>query len=250
MIADTIVAPPGSDACFSEKLVRLPHCYMPVDPGRDPFAARMTRSQVGLPDKAFVFCAFNGNWKISPPAFRLWMELLREMPGSVLWLRQDNDAAANNLLREAAAEGVAPERLVFAGFADEAEHIARHRLADLFLDTFPFTGHSTAIEALWAGLPLVSCAGAAFASRVSASALYSVGMPELAVSSLPEYKVLALKLARDPALLLSYRERLEAGRRAFPLFDPERLCRSLEAAYERMAERSRAGLPPEAITLS
>ena len=250
MIADTIVTPPGSDSFFSEKLVRLPHCYMPADPARNPFAAQVTRAQAGLPDGAFVFCAFNGVWKIASQVFRLWMELLQEVPGSVLWLRRNNEAAARNLQQEAAAAGVAPERLVFAGPADEAEHIARHRLADLFLDTLPFAGHSSAIESLWAGLPLVSCTGASFASRVSASALHSVGMAELAATSLADYKALALKLARDPALLFSHREHLDAGRMAFALFDPDRLCRSLEQAYERMAERARAGLPPEAITLS
>jgi len=250
MIADTIVTPPGSDSFFTEKLVRLPHSYMPADPTRNPFGAQVMRAQAGLPENSFVFCAFNGVWKIASPIFRIWMELLQEVPGSVLWLRQNNEVAARNMQQEAAALGIAPERLIFAGPADEAEHIARHRVADLFLDTLPFAGHSSAIESLWAGLPLVSCAGASFASRVSASALYSVGMPELATASLPDYKALALKLARDPALLASYRERLDKGRMTFPLFDPERLCHSLEAAYERMAERSRAGLPPEAITLT
>ena len=247
MIADTIVTPPGIDRFFTEKLVRLPHCYHATDSGRDPFAAMVTRAQAGLPDSAFVFGALNGVWKIAPPVFHLWMELLREVPGSVLWLRQNNDAAARNLRQEAAAAGVAPERLVFAGFAQEAEHQARYRLADLFLDSFPFTGHSTAIEALWAGLPLISCAGASFASRVSASALYSVGMPELATASLPEYKALALKLARDPALLASYRDHLDRGRKRFALFDVDGFVQALEAAYETMAERSRAGLPSEAF---
>jgi predicted O-linked N-acetylglucosamine transferase (SPINDLY family) len=249
MIADAIVAPPGRDGDFSEKLVRLPRCYMPVDPGRDPFAATMTRAAVGLPEDAFVFCAFNGAWKIAPPMFRLWLDLLRAVPGSVLWLRHDNDAAADNLRREAAAHGVAAERLVFAGRAEEAEHIARHRLADLFLDTMPFAGHSTAIESLWAGLPLITCTGNAFASRVSASALAAVGMPELAAASLADYKTLALRLVHDRALLASYRDRLDAGRATFPLFDPTGLCCALETAYEKMAELSRAGQKPQAFTV-
>jgi protein O-GlcNAc transferase len=247
LIADAVVALPASDSFFTEKLVRLPHCYHPTDPSRDPFAATPTRAQVGLPEGAFVFCAFNGVVKISPPVFRIWMELLREVPGSLLWLRQNNEVAARNLRQQAAALGIAPERLVFAGVAEEAEHLARYRLADLFLDTLPFTGHSTAIESLWAGLPLVSCAGASFASRVSASALHAVGMPELVATSLPEYKALALKLARDPALLASYRERLDKGRMTSPLFDVDGFARALETAYETMAERSRAGLPPEAF---
>jgi predicted O-linked N-acetylglucosamine transferase (SPINDLY family) len=249
MIADAIVAPPGRDGDFAEKLVRLPRCYMPVDPGRDPFAAAPTRAAAGLPQDAFVFCAFNGAWKIAPPMFRLWLELLGAVPGSVLWLRHDNDAAADNLRREAAAQNVAPGRLVFAGRAEEAEHIARHRLADLFLDTMPFSGHSTAIESLWAGLPLITCAGNCFASRVSASALAAVGMPELAAASLADYKALALRLVRDPALLASYRGRLDAGRATFPLFDQAGLCRALETAYEKMVDMARAGEKPQAFTV-
>jgi predicted O-linked N-acetylglucosamine transferase (SPINDLY family) len=249
MIADAIVAPPGRDGDFAEKLVRLPRCYMPVDPGRDPFAATPTRAAAGLPEDAFVFCAFNGAWKIAPPLFRLWLELLCEVPDSVLWLRHDNDTAADNLRREAAAQGIAQERLIFAGRPEDAEHIARHRLADLFLDTMPFAGHSTAIESLWAGLPLVTCTGNGFASRVSASALAAVGMPELAAASLADYKALALRLVRDPALLASYRDRLDKGRAAFPLFDQDGLCRALEAAYEKMAALSRAGEKPQAFTV-
>ncbi len=250
LIADAVVTPPGRDGDFSEKLVRLPRCYHPFDPGRDPFGATVTRAQAGLPDGAFVFCAFNGVWKITPPVFRAWMELLQAVPGSVLWLRHNNEAASRNLRREAAACGIAPERLVFAPAAAEAEHIARHRLADLFLDTAPFAGHSTAIEALWAGLPLVTLAGAAFASRVSASALAAVDMPELAAATLADYTALALRLARDRALLASYRDRLDQGRKGFALFDMDRLARALEEAYGTMAERSRAGLPPAAFTVA
>ncbi len=250
LIADTVVAPPGSEACFSEKLVRLPHCYHATDPDRDPFAAAPTRAAAGLPENAFVFCGFNGIWKITPSVFRIWMELLHEVPGSVLWLRHDNDAATNSLRQEAAAAGIAPGRLVFAGRADDADHLARFRLADLFLDTFPFTGHSTAIEALLAGLPLVSCAGASFASRVSASALHAVGLAGLVTSSLADYKALALQLARDPKALASHRAHLDAGRARFALFDMDGFARALESAYETMAERSRAGLPPQAITVA
>ena len=247
MIADPIVVPPGRESDFSEKLVRLPQCYMPADPTRAFATTPLSRADAGLPDKAFVFCAFNGVWKIAPPMLQLWFELLQAVPDSVLWLRHDNDEATANLRRAAAASGIAPERLVFAGRAEEAEHLSRHRLANLFLDTLPFAGHSTAIDALWAGLPVVGCTGTGFASRVSASALVSVDMPELAVSSLAEYRALALKLAGDPALLASFRDRLEAGRTRFALFDAKGLCRALETAYARMAEFSRAGQPPQAF---
>jgi len=249
MIADAIVIPPGRDGDFTEKIVRLPHCYMPVDPTRRPSVGVVTRAAAGLPQDAFVFCAFNSVWKITPAMLGVWLELLRAVPGSVLWLRHDNDEAVRNLRQEASRQGIDAARLVFAARAGDADHIARHRLADLFLDTAPFAGHSTAIESLWAGLPLVSCAGTGFASRVSASALTAVGIPELAVASLPEYKALALKLAGDPALLAAYREKLDAGRESFPLFDATGLARALEAAYERMAEFSRAGMAPQAFAV-
>jgi protein O-GlcNAc transferase len=247
MIGDAIVAPPGSDGDFTEKLVRLPNCFMTTDTARDSTGAPLTRAQAGLPETGFVFYALHGVFKITPDIFRTWMALLRDVPGSVLWLRADNAIAERNLRQVAVAQGVAPERLVFAGFVNEAEHIARYRLADLFLDTTPFNGHSSAIEALWAGLPLVACSGSSFASRVSASALKAVGMPELATVSLADYQALALKLARDPALLPAYRDRLEKGRASLPLFDSTGLTRALEAAYEKMAERSRAGLAPAAF---
>lgn len=247
MIADNTVIPPGRDSDFAEKIVRLPHCYMPVDPSRRPSQGVVSRTAAGLPQDAFVFCAFNSVWKITPAMLGVWLELLRDVPGSVLWLRHDNDAAERNLRQEASRQGVDPARLVFASRANDADHIARHRLADLFLDTMPFTGHSTAIEALWAGLPLVSCTGTAFASRVSASALKAVGMPEYAVASLADYKALALKLACDPAPLAAYREKLDSGRETFPLFDAADLCRALEAAYEKMAALSRGGQAPQAF---
>jgi predicted O-linked N-acetylglucosamine transferase (SPINDLY family) len=250
LIADAVVIPPGRDGDFAEKIVRLPHCYMPADPTRHPSQGAVSRAAADLPQEAFVFCAFNSVWKIAPPAFQVWMTLLRAVPGSILWLRHDNDAAVRHLRQQAAAAGIEPERLVFAPRADDADHVARHRLADLFLDTAPFTGHSTAIESLWAGLPLVSCAGTGFASRVSASALAAVGMPELAVTSWPDYQALALKLARDPALLAGYRARLEAGRQTFPLFDATGLARALEAAYLRMADLARAGKAPEAFRVA
>jgi predicted O-linked N-acetylglucosamine transferase (SPINDLY family) len=249
MIADATVIPPGRDGDFAEKIVRLPHCYMPVDPTRRPSVAAVSRAAAGLPQNAFVFCAFNSVWKITPPMLQVWLALLRDVPGSILWLRHDNDEAMHNLRQAASRQGIDAARLVFADRAGDADHIARHRLADLFLDTAPFAGHSTAIESLWAGLPVVSCAGAGFASRVSASALKAVGMPELGVTSLPDYHALALKLATDPALLESYRRRLDAGRESFALFDATGLARSLEAAYARMAAFSRAGLPPQAFAV-
>jgi predicted O-linked N-acetylglucosamine transferase (SPINDLY family) len=248
IIADGTVIPPGHESHFAETVVRLPHCYMPSDPTRT-IAETPTRASAGLPENAFVFCAFNSCWKITPALFDVWMQLLQAVPGSVLWLRIDGDEAIANLRREAAARDIAPERLVAAPRAEEADHLARHRLADLFLDTFPFTGHSTAIDALAAGLPLVAMAGQGFAARVSASVLAAAGVPEFAVATMAEYHALALTLARDAQARAQYRSRL-AGVQDTELFDATGLCRALESAYARMAEIARSGGAPEAFTVT
>lgn len=248
VLADATVIPPGMEAYFTETVVRLPHTYMPADPTR-PVATACTRSAAGLPENAFVFCAFNSCWKITPALFDVWMDLLRAVPGSVLWLRIDGEEAVTNLRREAAARGIAPERLVIAPRAEEADHLARHRLADLFLDTFPFTGHSTAIDALAAGLPLVAMMGQSFASRVSASVLKAACVPEFAVATVEEYRALALHLATDREALARYRARLETVQ-ASPLLDATGLARALENAYARMAEIARAGQKPASFSVT
>ncbi len=181
------------------------------------------------PGAGFVFCCFNNSYKITPAVFDAWMRLLGAVPDSVLWLLEDNAEARRNLEREAAARGVDPARLVFAPRLPQAEHLARHALADLFLDTLPYNAHTGASDALWAGLPLVTCAGNAFAGRVAASLLHAVGLPELVTRSLAEYEALALALARDPARLGSLRKRLADNRTREPLFDTARFCRQLEA---------------------
>ena len=167
-----------------------------------------TRQEMGLPEHAFVFCCFNNNWKITPTIFDIWMRLLHQVEGSVLWLLGDNEGAERNLRKEAQRRGIDPSRLVFAGRLPPAEHLARHRLADLFLDTLPYNAHTTASDALWAGLPVLTCKGEAFAGRVAASLLHAVGIPELITSNLEDYQTLALKLARDPALLAEIKARL------------------------------------------
>jgi predicted O-linked N-acetylglucosamine transferase (SPINDLY family) len=233
LLADAIVIPPEQERHYAEKVLRLPHCYMPFDPTR-PVAEKLGRQDAGLPENGLVFCAFNSCWKVIPNVLAVWLELLSEVPSSLLWLRADNDAAVKSLQGAAAAQGIAPERLVFAPRADEDVHLGRHRLADIFLDTFPYSGHSTAIDALWTGLPLVAMAGQSFASLVSASALNAVGMPELAVTSLADYKALALRLAQDEALRGDYRKRLAAQRSTSSLFDATIQVRALEDAYRRM----------------
>jgi protein O-GlcNAc transferase len=201
IIADKTVAPFEHQSYYTEKIVHLPDCFQVNDSKRKIAAHTPTREEAGLPAEGFVFCCFNNNWKITPTIFDVWMRLLSAVEGSVLWLSQANDAAVRNLRREADARGIETSRLVFAPRVLRLDdHLARHRLADLFLDTLPYNAHTTASDALWAGLPVVTRLGDAFAGRVAASLLCAVGVPELITSSLEEYQALALKLARDPAL--------------------------------------------------
>ena len=181
-----------------------------------------------------MFCSFNNNWKITPDVFDVWMRLLHQVEGSVLWLLRDNDGAERNLRKEAQRRGIDPSRLVFAGRLAPDEHLARHRLADLFLDTLPCNAHTTASDALWAGLPVLTCLGEAFAGRVAASLLHAVGVPELIAGNLEDYEALALKLARDPALLAEIKAKLARNRATCPLFDTDRFSRHVEAAYTTM----------------
>jgi protein O-GlcNAc transferase len=244
LILDPFLAPPEAEAQFAEKLVLLPDCYQVNDRHRAIAAETPERRDCGLPDEGFVFCSFNNSYKITPAVFAIWMRLLENVPGSVLWLLADNRWAEANLRREAAARGIAPERLVFAPRRPLAEHLARHRLADLFLDTVPVNAHTGASDALWAGLPLLTCAGRSVASRVAGSLLRAAGLPELVATSPDEYEQGALALAQDPPRLEALRRRLGAARDSAPLFDTERTCRQLEAAYLTMSEIHRRGESP------
>jgi protein O-GlcNAc transferase len=237
LLADAVVIPPEDEPYYSEKIVRLPHCYLPNDDRRE-IGPTPTRAQAGLPESGLVLCAFTNAYKINPPVFDIWMRLLREVPQSVLWLRGMGNEARENLLREAQTRGVEGARLIFAPHVPSmAEHLGRHRLADLYLDTLPYNAHSTACDALWAGVPVLTCAGRSFAARVAASALTAVGLPELITHSLEEYERRALELAQQPQRLQELRTRLEQRRLSSPLFDTARLCRGLEAAYLEMHER-------------
>src|SRR5262249_19050016 len=173
----------------------LPDCYQPNDRRRQIGERTPARAEVGLPEQGFVFCSFNSNWKITPEVFDVWMRLLKAIDGSVLWLLRDNATAGQNLRKETLARGVDPGRLVVAPRMKLEDHLARHRLADLFLDTLPCNAHTTASDALWAGLPVVTCMGKAFAGRVAASLLHAIGLPELVTSSMADYEALALALA-------------------------------------------------------
>lgn len=245
LIADTFVAPEDQQKYFTEKLVYLPHCYQPNDTKRTVSTFGLTRRQFGLPENGFVFCSFNGNYKITPTMFDVWMRLLKATPESVLWLLETGTRV--NLLREAEARGVAAERLVFAQGLINSQHLERLKLADLFLDSLPVNAHTTASDALWAGVPLVTCAGKAFVGRVAGSIITSIGLPELITYSLEDYEAKALHLAHNPAELRALRERLVQAKLSAPLFDIGRYTRDMESAYQAMFDRLQAGLPPETI---
>ncbi len=248
IIADEFIVPRDREMLFAEKLAYLPDCYQPNDTRRD-IAAAPRRAACGLPEQAFVFCAFNNSFKITPAFFAIWMRLLQQLPGSVLWLLESNPLVRRNLDAAAAAAGVDPGRLVFAPILPHRDHLARHGHADLFLDSLPCNAHTTASDALWAGLPVLTCAGETFAGRVAGSIVRAAGLSELVVNSPRDYEVLALALAHNPARLAGIRSRLGAGRSSLPLFDMAKRARDLEALYARMAEIWRSGRPAAPIAL-
>jgi predicted O-linked N-acetylglucosamine transferase (SPINDLY family) len=250
LIADRTLIPEASQRFYSEKIVYLPGCYQVNDSRRAISARPCTRSEEGLPERGFVYCCFNNNYKIGPERFDRWMRILGRVEGSVLWLLEDNPWAGKNLRREAARRGIAPERLIFARRLPLAEHLARHRLANLFLDTFPCNAHTTASDALWAGLPVLTRMGESFASRVAASLLNAMGLPELATATEADYEALAVELALRPERLQEIGERLRQNRLAAPLFDIASSTRHLEAAYSAMYERQLAGLLPEHMQIA
>jgi predicted O-linked N-acetylglucosamine transferase (SPINDLY family) len=244
VIADRHVIPPQLESTYSEKVVRLPHCYQVNDRQRRIAEPAPTRAEAGLPDRGFVFCSFNNSYKIRPDMFDVWMRLLHALEGSVLWLLEDNSGAVTNLRRAAEARGIPASRLIFAPRVPLDRHLARHRLADLFLDTFPVNAHTTASDALWAGLPLVTLRGQTFVSRVAASLLTTIGLPELVTDTLADYEALALELARAPRTLAGLKDRLERDRLTTPLFDTDRFRRDIESAYATMYERCLRGEAP------
>ena len=247
LIADQTLIPAAHRADHTEKIVYLPHCYQANDSKRIISEKRFTRSELDLPQDGFVFCCFNNNYKIMPSTFDGWMRILRKADRSVLWLFEDNETAAANLRREAELRGVVGERLIFARRMALPEHLARHRLADLFLDTLPYNAHTTASDALWAGLPVLTCIGETFAGRVGASLLKAVGLPEL-ISSTPErYEALAIELAGNPDGLSEIKRKLADNRLSTPLFDTRLFTRHIEAAYAAMHARHMANLAPEHI---
>ena len=251
ILADRIVIPENERVFFREKVVYLPDTFMGADQSRKIADRIPTRAEEGLPETGFVFCSFNNTYKITPPMFDVWMRLLRTVEGSVLWLSASNDDAIRQLRREAQARNVDGDRLIFTRRVERNEdHLARYRLADLFLDTLPFGAHSTASDSLWASTPVLTCVGSTFSGRVSASLLTALGLRELIAEGLQAYEDLALTLSRDPQRLASVRAKLAANRDVFPLFDTKRFTRHVEAAYTAMWERYQRGEPLSTISVA
>ena len=249
-VADHTVVPAENQQYFTEKILYLPHCYQVNDRQRKISDRVFSKEELGLPPQGFVFCCFNNNYKILPATFDGWMRILQAVPGSVLWLFEDNPTAAKNLRQHAQERGVAPERLVFAKLIPLEEHLARQHMADLFLDTLPYNGHATASNALWTGLPLLTCMGQSFASRVAASLLKAIDVPELITTTQAEYEARAIELAQDPAQLQAIKQKMEQNRLTTPLFNTPLFTKHMQVAYEAMHERYQAGLEPDHIEIA
>lgn len=247
LLSDRFVTPPEQAAHYGEQLALLP-CYQPNDRKR-PVGKTPSRTEAGLPDEGLVFCCFNQTFKITREIFDIWMRLLQAVPDSVLWLLECNRWARDNLAQEARARGIDPSRLIFAPRVPLAYHLARHTLADLFLDTLPYNAHTTASDALWMGVPIVTCAGDTFTSRVAGSLLHAAGLPELATDSLEAYESLAFKLARDAQALQALKDKLRTARDSMPLFDTSSFARHLEQAYRHMWQRWLNGEAPASFRI-
>lgn len=247
IIGDSVLIPEESRCHYSEKVAYLPGSYQVNDSQREISTREFSREELGLPTTGFVFACFNNCYKITPRVFATWMRILKTIHGSVLWLFEANSDVVSNLCKAAAGHGVDAERLVFARRLPLAEHLSRIRNADLFLDTLPCNAHTTTSDALWAGLPVLTCRGHSFAARVAASLLYAIDLPELVTDSPQEYENLAVELANSPERLQLIREKLARNRLTTPLFDARMFARNLEAAYRSMYERWQADLPPGQI---
>jgi predicted O-linked N-acetylglucosamine transferase (SPINDLY family) len=250
ILADSTVIPEEHFRFYSERVVWLPDTYQSNDSKRLVSDRKPTRVECGLPEDAFVFCCFNNTYKISPQIFDIWMRLLAAKPSSVMWLMETNSTSVLNLRCEAERRRIAPDRLIFAQRMSLTDHLARSKQADLVLDTLPYNAHTTASDALWAGVPLLTCLGETFAGRVAASLLKAVGLSELITTSLEDYEALALKLAHDSALMAAFKRKLAHNRDTYPLFDTVRFARHIEAAYVTMWERYQKGKAPKAFAVS
>jgi predicted O-linked N-acetylglucosamine transferase (SPINDLY family) len=247
IIADKTIIPVEFQSCYSEKIVYLPNSYQVNDRKRLISDRQFTRQELGLPENGIIFCCFNNNHKILPATFYGWVRILKAVEGSVLWLLEDNEWSKDNLKKEAESNGIAPNRLVFAKRLPLAEHLARHRHADLFLDTLPYNAHTTSSDALWTGLPVLTMMGKSFAGRVSASLLNAIGLPELITNSQEEYESLAIELAMNPNKLADIKLKLGNNQLSTPLFDTTLFAKNIEAAYLRMYERNQNSMQPDHI---
>jgi protein O-GlcNAc transferase len=250
IIADKTLIPLDAQSNYTEKVVYLPNSYQVNDRRRLISERQFTREELGLPESEFVFCCFNNNFKIIPATFEGWMRILKAVEGSILWLLEDNSWVVKNLKKEAEKQGIAPDRLVFAERMPLPEHLARHRQANLFLDTLPYNAHTTTSDALWAGLPVLTLMGNSFASRVAASLLNAIGLPELITNTQEEYETLAVGLAQNPQKLADIKLKLVNSRLTTPLFDTQLFTKNLEAAYSKMYERYQADLGPDHIAIT
>jgi len=252
IIGDPIVIPQIHQDNYAEKVVYLPHSYIPHDGTSRKISDRVyQRGELGLPERGFVFCCFNNSYKLNPDVFRIWMRLLRAVEGSVLWLSAANPLVVDNLRKQAVNEGVDPERLVFATrLPDLGDHLARQALADLFLDTLPYNAHTTASDALWAGVPVLTQIGQTFPGRVAASLLHAIDLPELITETSDQFERLAVDLATNPARLAALKQKLAEKRLASPIFDTPLFIKHIEAAYVAMYNRHTSGLAPDHITIA
>jgi predicted O-linked N-acetylglucosamine transferase (SPINDLY family) len=248
LVADPIVIPAEQRQHYAEKIIYLPS-YQANDSRRPTRHRVMTREELGLPSQGFVFCCFNSNYKITPTTFSVWMRILGRVPGSCMFFYVDNETAVNNLRAAAVNRGVDSDRLIFGKRLSLDDYLARYRAMDLFLDTLPYNAGTTASDALWAGLPVLTCTGNSFAARVAASVLTAIGAPELIVSTYDEYEEMAVRLALDPTELARIRGIIVDNRQTAPLFDCARFTRTMERAFLRVHERSQSGLPPDDIEL-
>ena len=249
IVADRVVIPSEHEMGYTEKVVCLPDTYFSSDTSRQVSERQFSRSELGLPESGVVYCSFNGTYKINPQMFDVWMRVLLQVPGSVLWLQGNSqEKVKENLRREAQSRGVDPNRLVFAEKIDSmADHLARHRAADVFLDTLPFNAQTTAGDALWAGLPVLTCLGQSSFGRIAGSMLMALGMPELVMRDMPSYEAMAVRLGKDAGLVQQLKDKLNRQRLSSPLFDVDRLTRHMETAYEQMHKRVQQGLGPHAF---
>jgi predicted O-linked N-acetylglucosamine transferase (SPINDLY family) len=249
IVADRVVMPPEHREGYTEKVVYMPDAWLANDATRQVSDRQFTRAELGLPEVGVVYCSFNNAYKINPQMFDVWMRILQRVPGSVLWLQGGGqEGIKENLRKEASARGVDPARLVFAVKLESMEeHLARHRVADVFLDTLPFNAQTTAVDALWAGLPVLTCMGESILARMAGSVLMALGLPELVSKDWQEYEEKAVRVGLEEGYAKSLKEKLERNRKGSPLFDTQRLTHNMERAYEQMHHRVQQGLGPQAF---